>query len=194
MHDDAVAASAPPGRTGPAHRAIDRYHRMALVLDRVTIGAAVALVTTGVLVTALSVAARKIPVLPSMSWASELTTFCLVAAVLLVLPQGLRHNTQLAVTVLTDRLGDRGFQALTAVNQVLSAGLFGVLAVFGAEMVALQQGSHSPQLGLSMAAPYVVLVVAAGLMLLETAVRLAEALLGRAPRGPLPGVASGTEV
>ncbi|MEQ3553813.1 TRAP transporter small permease subunit [Pseudonocardia nematodicida] len=182
MHDDDVATAAPPGR---AHLLIDRYHRIVPVLDRVTIGAAVALVTTGVAVTALAVAARKIPALPSMSWASELTTFCLVAAVLLVVPQGLRQNTQMAVTVLTDRLGDRGFQALTAVNQVLSACLFGVLAWFGTETVLIQQASHTPQLGLSMAVPYLVLAVAAALMLLETVVRFAEALLGRAPRGPV---------
>ncbi|MBN9734134.1 MULTISPECIES: TRAP transporter small permease subunit [unclassified Pseudonocardia] len=192
MHDDAVATPAPPGHSEPVHRLIDRYHRAAPVLDRITIGTAVTLVTTGVLVTALSVAARKLPALPSMSWASELTTFCLVAAVLLVLPQGLRHNTQMAVTVLTDRLGDRGFQTLTAVNQVLSAALFGVLAWFGTEMVLLQQAAHSPQLGLSMAVPYVVLVVAAALMLIETAVRFTEALLGRAPRGP--GAAATVEV
>ncbi|WP_224391174.1 TRAP transporter small permease [Pseudonocardia sp. ICBG1293] len=185
MTDDDVATSAPPGRAGPVHLLLDRYHRVTPVLDRITIGAAVTLVTTGVLVTALSVAARKLPLLPSMSWASELTTFCLVAAVLLVLPQGLRQNTQMAVTVLTDRLGDRGFQRLTAVNQVLSAVLFAVLAWFGTEMVLLQQAGHSPQLGLSMAVPYLVLVVSAVLMLFETVVRFTEALLGRAPRGPV---------
>lgn len=164
-----------------AHRLLDRYHAVAQIVDRGAMGLAGLLVVTAVLATASAVLSRQFPAFPSVPWSSEATTLCVVTAVLLVVPQGLRHNTHLAVTMLTERLGPRWFRAVTVLNQLLCAVFFALLLWFGVEMADIQRQAHTPMLGVSLLWPYAAVALSGALMLVETLVRLTESLLGRFP-------------
>lgn len=171
-----------PSGGGSVHRLVDRYHAIAPVIDRITMAIAGVLVVIAVATTAAAVVARRFPAFPSVPWAAEATTICVITAVLLVVPQGLRHDSHLAVTMLTERVGQRSFRVITAINQILCMSFFIVLVWFGIEMAALQQQANTPMLGISLLWPYLVIAVAGILMFVEALVRLTEAVLNRAPR------------
>lgn len=179
--DRQMGDPAGPRPAGRAHRLLDRYHAIAPILDRVTMGLAGLLVVIAVLATTSAVLSRQFPAFPATPWAAEATTMCVVAAVLLVVPQGVRHNTHLAVTMLTERLGPRWFRTVTVLNQLLCAVFFSLLLWFGGELAGLQRDAHTPMLGLSLWWPYAIVALSGALMFVETVVRLAETLLAHVP-------------
>jgi len=165
------------------HAALDGYHRFAVHLDRVLIAVASALLVVGVLATAVSVLGRQAPQLFSdTAWVTEVTNLTIITAALLVVPQGIRRNTQLAVTALPERLGRRSFQALAALQAVLMGAFFFVIVRYGVDVMQLNSALRTPILGLSLFWPYLVVVLTGALMLLESVVRLLEGVAGRAAR------------
>ncbi len=169
----------------PVHRLLDAYNRAMDQVDRVLLVLACGLFVAGVAATGLGALGRQLPaLLPDVAWSTELTIIPIVAAVLLVAPQGFRTNTHLAVTWLPLRLGDRGFAALTVLQQVLMIAFFFVVVRYGIDVVELNRSQTTPVLGIPLALVYGVTVVSGALLLLNAIVRLAEAALGRAPRPP----------
>lgn len=162
---------------------LDHYALLAKHLHRTLTVVAVGLFVVGVCATCFAVLARQFPAyMPSASWAIELTNLSIIAAVLLIVPRGLRENTHMAVTYLPTKLGHRGLQILTAVNSLLIGAFFLVVVWYGMDAMGLNRSQRTPVLGISQFWPYLLVVVSAALMLLETVVRLLEALVGRAPR------------
>ncbi len=173
---------APPGASWLGSL-IDHYAVLATYLHRFLTVVAVGLFVVGVCATCFAVLARQFPAyMPSASWAIELTNLSIIAAVLLIVPRGLRENTHMAVTFLPSKLGPRGLQILTAVNSLLIGAFFLVVVWHGMDAMNLNRSQRTPVLGISQFWPYLLVVVSAALMLLETVVRLLEAFAGRAPR------------
>lgn len=167
------------------HRLLDAYHVAARALDTVVTFVAGVLFVVGIGATTAGVLGRTFPgVFSNVSWSTEVTTLSIITAVLLVVARGLRENTQMAVTFLPARLGHRGLQALTFVNQVLVVAFFFVVVRYGLDVMELNRAQRTPVLGISLFWPYLVVVVSGALMLTESVVRLLEAVAGRAPRPP----------
>lgn len=167
------------------HALLDGYHRVAAVVDRVVIVVAGLLFVLGVAATLVGVLGRQFPtVFSNVTWYSEVTNLAIIAAVLLVVPRGLRDNTQMAVTFLPARLSHRGLQVLTFFTQLLVISFFFVVVRYGVDVMNLNRAQRTPVLGLSLYWPYLVVVASGALMLLESVVRLLEAIAGRAPRPP----------
>lgn len=165
------------------HAFVDQYHRAAVRMDRTLTFAASAFFLLGVGATAAGVLGRAFPqAFTNVTWSIEVTTLSIVTAVLLIVPQGLRKNTHMAVTYLPARLGPRGFQVLTAVNQILVVAFFFVVVRYGLDVMELNRSQRTAVLGISLYWPYLIVVVTGALMLMESLVRLLEALLGRAQR------------
>lgn len=165
------------------HKFLDSYHRKVVYLDQgITIISSVFFVVA-VGATLAGAVGRQFPqLLPDVTWASEVTTLSMITAVLLVVARGLRENTQMAVTMLPERLSDRGFQILTFFVQILVIIFFWVVVRYGIDVMNLNRSQTTPILGLSLWWPYLIVVITGVLMLLESVIRLVEAALGRAPR------------
>lgn len=171
------------GGFGFLHKFLNFYHRKVVYLDRGIAVIASVLFVTAIGATLAGAIGRQFPqLLPNVAWASEVTTLAMVAAVLLVVARGLRENTQMAVTMLPERLSDRGFQILTFIVQILVIIFFWVVVRYGIDVMNLNRSQTTPILGLSLGWPYFVVVLTGALMLIESVVRLMEAALGRAPR------------
>jgi TRAP-type transport system small permease protein len=167
------------------HTSLDGYHRFAVVMDRVVIVVAGLFFVVGVGATFVGVLGRQFPtIFTNVTWYSEVTNLSIIAAVLLVVPRGLRDNTQMAVTFLPARLGHRGLQVLTFFTQLLVIAFFFVVVRYGVDVMNLNRAQRTPVLGLSLFWPYLLVVISGALMLLESVVRLLEAIAGRAPRPP----------
>lgn len=176
------------------HKFLDAYHDHIGFFDRLVSLIAGALFITGVGATLLGAVGRKFPeLLPNVTWSAEVTTLAIITAVLLVVARGLRENTHMAVTMLPERLSDRGFQVLTFVIQLLVIAFFWVVVRYGLDVMDLNRSQSTPILGLSLWWPYLVVVATGALMLLESVVRLLEAALGRAPRPQVNGDLLGVE-
>lgn len=165
------------------HRLLDRYHAVAPGVDKVLTVTAVSLFVIGVGATAVGVLGRSFPsIFSNVTWSIEVTTLAILAAVLFVVPRGLRENTHMAVTYLPARLTHRRLQVLTFVNQLLIIAFFAVVVRSGVDVMNLNRSQRTPVLGISLFWPYLVVVVTGALMLVESLVRLLEAVAGRAPR------------
>lgn len=172
----------PPSAT-QLNKMLDYYGVAARHLHRILMIIASGFFVLGVCSTGVAVLARQFPAyIPSASWAIELTTLSMVTAVLLIVPRGLRENTHMAVTYLPSKLRHKGLQVLTFLNSLLIAGFFIVVVWYGMDAMNLNRAQRTPVLGISQFWPYFIVVLSAAFMLLETVVRLLEAIAGRAPR------------
>lgn len=159
---------------------VRRFYQARQVFDRVLITIAATLFVVGVGATFVGALGRQFPtVLTNVTWSIEVTVYAIITAVLLVIPMGLRSGTQMAVTMIPERLAARPFRVLTVVNQLLMVSFFVILAYYGYRVAGLNQNQRSPILGLSLFWPYLVIAVSGTLMLIESVVRIVETFAGR---------------
>lgn len=162
--------------------ALQRIYRYQELADKVILAVAALLFIGGVVSACLGLAFRSVPTLPTLTWTAELTRYASIASVFLVGGMGIRKGTQISVTLVPEKLPYVLFRILTVVNCALMGAFFCFLMYYGYQAALLGSAQSSPGLGISMFYPYLVLPVAAALMLVEVLVKALEALLDVAPR------------
>ena len=117
-------------------------------------------------------------------WSEEFATLAFVWCVMCAIPVAVRRSEHIAVTLLVDRLRGRARRAFVALGYALSAGLFGLVAVYAAMM--LPTGARQLMTGLTIAtgtditllAMYVVVPVGMGFSCVYAVEKLVAALRG----------------
>ena len=82
-------------------------------------------------------------------WSEEFATLAFVWCVMCAIPVAVRRSEHIAVTLLVDRLRGKARRAFVALGYALSAGLFGLVAVYAAMM--LPTGARQLMTGLTIA-------------------------------------------
>lgn len=117
-------------------------------------------------------------------WSEEFATLAFVWCVMTAIPVAVRRSEHIAVTLLLDRLRGKVRRAFVALGYALSAGLFGLVAVYAAMM--LPTGARQLMTGLTIAtgtditllAMYVVVPIGMGFSCVYAVEKLVEALRG----------------
>ena len=97
-------------------------------------------------VSLLQVVIRKIPWIPSLTWAEEFCRFCWIWSVFLSLPYTIRKGSMLRVTVLLDALPGKVRNAVNIAVDVITTASMALLAYYSVEVVGniLESGEKSP--------------------------------------------------
>lgn len=114
-----------------------------------------------VVVEFMQVLCRNIPILPTLTWAEELSRFAWVATVFLSLPYTIRNSNMLRVSVLIDALPDKLHNLLNIFVDVVTGAMMALLSVAAVQVLArtMQSGETSPAMLLPMWIMYLVVVV-----------------------------------
>ncbi len=75
-------------------------------------------------------------------WSEEFATLAFVWCVMTAIPVAVRRSEHIAVTLLLDRLRGKVRRAFVALGYALSAGLFGLVAVYAAMMLPTGAPAH----------------------------------------------------
>ena len=95
-----------------------------------------------------------------VSWLEELARYCMVYMALLATEAGLRDNTQISITAITDKI-----HGMTGrVVRIISKAVVAIFSSFTILKTQLSSGQVSPGLHLPMAIPYFALTLSFGII------------------------------
>lgn len=96
-----------------------------------------------------------------ISWFEEAAVYCMIYMVLIGTEIGLRDGTQIAVTVMVDKLKGRGRRFVQIISKVVVVIFSGAICYSSVQILQLQikTGQTSPALHLPMSIPYAALVL-----------------------------------
>jgi TRAP-type C4-dicarboxylate transport system permease small subunit len=124
-------------------------HRLSDRINKITEGALFGVILLMVSLTALQVIFRFF--FQALTWSEELSNFLLVFASLLGAAVAFKRGSHIAVTLIVDRVPVLGKKILGTVTQLLGILFFGIVALFGAQLMQTEGGQLTPALQISMA-------------------------------------------
>lgn len=97
-------------------------------------------------ITMVQVVIRKIPSIPSLTWAEEFCRFCWIWSVFISLPYTIRKGNMLRVAVLMDLLPEKIHKVCNIVVDVINMACMGILAFYSVEVISgiVESGETSP--------------------------------------------------
>ena len=101
-----------------------------------------------------------------VSWLEELARYCMVYMALLATEAGLRDNTQISITAITDKIHGMTGRVVRIISKAVVAIFSGVcfFSSFTILKTQLSSGQVSPGLDLPMAIPYFALTLSFGII------------------------------
>ena len=101
-----------------------------------------------------------------VSWLEELARYCMVYMALLATEAGLRDNTQISITAITDKIHGMTGRVVRIISKAVVAIFSGVcfFSSFTILKTQLSSGQVSPGLHLPMAIPYFALTLSFGII------------------------------
>jgi TRAP-type C4-dicarboxylate transport system permease small subunit len=148
-------------------------------LDRWVIRSAVFFFTVGVFITFIGVVFRFFPSFPSLSWTDELTRLCMIYSSFIVAGIGLRRGTQIAFTLVLEKVPKPLFRIMTIINSLLMICFISVIGYYGFRLALINKDQLSAVIQIPMVYPYLIIPLSAFLMILENVIRLMEAVSGK---------------
>lgn len=124
-------------------------HRLSDRLNTITEGALFGVIIVMVSLTALQVIFRFF--FQALTWSEELSCFLLVLASLLGAAVAFKRGSHIAVTLIVDRVPVLVKKILGTLTQLLGILFFGIVALFGAQLMQTEGAQLTPALQISMA-------------------------------------------
>lgn len=124
-------------------------HRLSDRIQKITEGALFGVILLMVALTALQVVFRFF--FQALTWSEELSCFLLVLASLLGAAVAFKRGSHIAVTLIVDRVPVLVKKILMTITQLLGIFFFGIVALFGAQLMQTEGGQLTPALQISMA-------------------------------------------
>jgi TRAP-type C4-dicarboxylate transport system permease small subunit len=112
-------------------------------------------------VSLLQVIVRKLPFIPSLTWAEEFCRFMWIWSVFLSLPYTIRKSNMLRVSVLLDMLPQVARKIINILVDLITAGCMLLLAVYSVQVVRdiMLSGETSPAMQWPMWIVYLVMLI-----------------------------------
>ncbi len=117
-----------------------------------------------------------------ISWLEELSRYCMVYMALLATEAGLRDNTQISLTIITDRLKGNSKKIIHVISKLVIIGFSAVCFYSSLAIIKTQitSGQVSPGMRLNMWVPYIAIPLSFGIIaLVQTATLVLSFLNGR---------------
>lgn len=112
-------------------------------------------------------------------WAEEVTRFTMIWGTLILIGIGMRKGTQTRLTLLSERLSEKGQRSMHIFVMLAVCLLFALLFVFGIRSAITNSGQMSAVMQVSMFWPYLAVPVSAFFVLFECLTSIWDTLQGK---------------
>lgn len=105
----------------------------------------------------------------ALTWSEELTTFLLVFASLVGTAVAFKKGSHIAVTFLAEKLPSTGKKLLATLVNLLALGFFGIVTVYGVQLMRSEASQLTPAMQISMVWIYLMYPVVGVIIILHLA-------------------------
>jgi len=137
------------------------------IIDRISITITVTLFSLGILFTILGTISRPLNFIPTLTWASELTTFLIVISIFLVVGVGVRKGIQISFPLFLEKLPFVWKHVFDIFNNILVISFFSIMGYYGVIMAQSNATQLSPVLQIPMEYPFWALPIGSFLIVIE---------------------------